>query len=344
MRTKSLALLLGSVSLALALPACRGATENQVEAAAEKESGINLAAMDKSVKPGDDFFLYANGTWFKDSEIPADRSSIGAFFITQQELEKRKDSLIAEIAKSNAAAGSNEAKLKDYRTAFLDQAAIDQRSLPSLKADIERFMTIADKKALASAIGTTIRADIDPLNATDLHSENLFGIFVTQSMSEPGRNVPYLLQGGIGLPERDYYLSSDAEMAKIRAAYRPFIVKMLAAAGLGDAEARAKRVYDLEAKIAAAHATIVEDRGQQQGEQSLVAGGLCEKGAWDGLERFLPGRPTIDRSDDGRLASRTDAQTQRAGRVRAARGVEGLAGLPPDHPVRTRPPDPDAQG
>ncbi len=77
-------------------------------------------------------------------------------------------------------------------------------------------------------------------------------------MSEPSKNVPYLLQGGIGLPDRDYYLSSDPEMAKIRDAYKPFIAKMLASAGLDNAEARAKRVYDLEAKIAAAHATIVE--------------------------------------------------------------------------------------
>jgi putative endopeptidase len=258
MRTKLIALLLASAGLAVTAAACRMGEENRQEATAETKSGINLAAMDKSVKPGDDFFLYANGSWFKNSEIPADRGSIGAFFVTQQELEKRKDALMAEIAKSDAAAGSNERKLKDYRTAFMDQAAIDQRTLPALKADIDRFMAIADKKALASAIGSTIRADIDPLNATDLHSENLFGVFVTQSMSQPNRNVPYLLQGGIGLPDRDYYLSSDAEMAKIRNAYRPFIARMLSHAGLDNAEARAKRVYDLEAKIAAAHATIVE--------------------------------------------------------------------------------------
>ena len=258
MRNPTIVMLLGSVSLALALPACRAATDNQVEQAETNKSGIDLAAMDKKVKPGDDFFRYANGSWYDKSEIPADRSSIGAFFVTQQELEKRKDALIADLAKSDAAAGSNERKLADYRTAFMDQAGIDQRTLPALKADIDRFMAIADKKALASAIGSTIRADIDPLNATDLHSENLFGIFVTQSMSEPGKNVPYLLQGGIGLEDRDYYLSSDPEMAKIRDAYRPFIAKMLASAGLDNAEARAKRVYDLEAKIAAAHATIVE--------------------------------------------------------------------------------------
>jgi predicted metalloendopeptidase len=258
MRTKLIALLLASAGIAVTIGACQLAQENQAEQAEGSTSGIDLAAMDKSVKPGDDFFRYANGAWYDKSEIPADRSSIGAFFVTQQELEKRKDALMADLAKSEAPAGSNERMLADYRTAFMDQGGLDQRTLPALKADINRFMAIADKKALASAIGSTIRADIDPLNVADLHSENLFGILVTQSMSEPTRNVPYLLQGGIGLEDRDYYLSSDAEMAKIRDAYRPFIAKMLASAGLDNAEARARRVYDLEAKIAAAHATIVE--------------------------------------------------------------------------------------
>jgi len=258
MRMKSIALLLGSVSLALALPACRAKTGNEVEAVEASKSGIDLAAMDRQVKPGDDFFSYANGTWFKNTEIPADRSSISSSFVTSQELEKRLDGLFNELAKSSAAPGSNERKLADYRAAFMDQAGIDRRTLPALKADIDRFMAIPDKRVLAGEIGGTIRADVDPLNATDLQAENLFGVFVTQSMSNPSKNVPYLLQGGLGLPDRDYYLSPDPEMAKIRDAYRPFIARMLASAGLDQAEARARRVYELERKIAAAHATIVE--------------------------------------------------------------------------------------
>jgi len=259
MRNKTILLLLGSASLAMTAVACKNAgNEATTEAVAGSASGINLAAMDKSVKPGDDFYAYANGTWMKTSEIPADRSSIGSFLITQQELEKRMDGLMADIGKSDAAAGTKERLLADYAKAYMDQAGMDARTLPALKADIAKFESIADKRALAAAIGGTVRADVDPLNATDLHTENLFGIFVTQSMANPSKNVPYLLQGGIGLPDRDYYLSSDAEMAKLRDAYRPFIAKMLASAGLDQAEARAKRVYDLENKIAAAHSTIVE--------------------------------------------------------------------------------------
>ena len=259
MRMKMIALLLGSASLALGTAACdRGAKDPQIEASASNPSGIDLKAMDKAVRPGDDFFAYANGNWVKTAEIPADRSSIGAFYITQQSLEKRMDGLFAALTKGDAKAGSNEGLIANYASAFSDQAGIDQRALPALKADIARFQAIADKRALAAAIGSTVRADVDPLNATDLHTENLFGIFVTSSLTDPSKNVPYLLQGGLGLPERDYYLSSTPEMAKIRDTYRPFIAKMLTSAGLDNGEVRAKRVYDLEAKIAAAQATIVE--------------------------------------------------------------------------------------
>src|SRR5678815_3403985 len=89
-------------------------------------------------------------------------------------------------------------------------------------------------------------------------TQNLFGVFVTQGLSTPGETLPYLLQGGLGLPEREYYLSSDPKMAAIRSKYRPYIAQLFTAAGMSDADARAQRVYDLEMKIARAHATREE--------------------------------------------------------------------------------------
>ena len=132
------------------------------------------------------------------------------------------DGLMGDLAQTDAAAGSNERKLADYAHAFMDQAGIEQRRLPALKADLGRIGAIADKKRAGAGVGATIRADVDPLNATNLQTENLFGVFVTQSMSDPSKNVPYLLQGGLGMPDRDYYLSADPEMAKIRDAYKPY--------------------------------------------------------------------------------------------------------------------------
>src|SRR5262249_18861540 len=98
-------------------------------------------------------------------------------------------------------------------------------------------------------------ADVDPLNATNFWTQNLFGIFVTQGLATPGEVLPYILQGGLGLPEREYYLSSDPHMAEIRTKYRAYIQQIFTLAGIDNAAARAQRVYDLEMKIARAHNT-----------------------------------------------------------------------------------------
>jgi predicted metalloendopeptidase len=249
--------LLVAIALTLALPACRQTGQTATQAAGA-EVGVDLAAMDKSVSPGDDFFSYANGSWVKNTEIPADRSSIGSFFTARQEVEKQNLDLINSLIKDNPSANTNEGRIVAYYKAFNDQAAIDRAGMAPVKADLDRFAAITDKQQLSEVLGSQIRADVDPFNATDFNTENLFGIFVTQGLATPGEVVPYILQGGIGLPDREYYLSGDKEMADIRAAYRPYIQQILSLAGYSDAAVRAQRVYDLEMKIARAHATREE--------------------------------------------------------------------------------------
>jgi putative endopeptidase len=243
---------------ALALAACNTNQANQAQhqAAPGSQLGIDLSWIDKSVAPGDDFDNYANGAWYKTAVIPADRSSIGTGYFVDQLAEKRLADLIHSIAGSNPAAATDEARIANYYAAYTNTNAIDQRGTAPLKPTLDRIAGIQDKQQLAQAIGSTVRADVDPLNATDLQTENLFGIFVTQAFAEPTKAVPYLMQGGIGLPDRDYYLSSDAEMAKIRAAYTPYVAKMLTLAGMPDAEARAQKIVALETKIASAQQSI----------------------------------------------------------------------------------------
>ena len=219
--------------------------------------GIAVAAMDKTVKPGDDFYGYANGGWMKTAEIPADRSSIGGFFIADQATEKNLASLIGEIVKSAPEAGSDAARVKAYYQAFLDTSAIDVAGLAPIKPELDAIAAIGDKQALASAIGATVRADVDPLNSTDFETENLFGVFVTQALAG-GEVMPYILQGGLGMPERSYYLEADEKMAAHRAAYKKYIADVLTAAGDPQAAVKAARIYDLEMKIAAAHASREE--------------------------------------------------------------------------------------
>lgn len=248
-------LLLSATALAGPVACKQVATGNEaaVEAKAGTAIGIDVAAMDKSVKPGDDFYAYANGNWDRTTKIPADRSSVGAFYEAFLSTEARNRALIDDIVKSNPKAGTDAARIADFYRAYSDTAAIDAAGMKPLKADLDRFAAITDTKGLSRVIGEQLRADVDPLNATDFNTENLFGIFVTQGLATPGVTLPYILQGGLGLPEREYYLSSDPKMAAIRTKYKAYIAQLLTDARIADASAKAARIYDLEMKIARAH-------------------------------------------------------------------------------------------
>jgi predicted metalloendopeptidase len=215
--------------------------------------GINEAAMDRSVKPGDDFYAYANGKWMENTSIPEDRSSTGAFLVAFESTEKHNNELIDELLKSSHPTGSDYVRIVDFYKAYTDTAAIDAAEMQPIQADLARYAAISDKKQLASVLGANMQADVDPLNSTDFFTENLFGIFVTQGLSTPGEVLPYILQGGIGLPEREYYLSPDPKMQEIRSAYQAYIETLLNTAGINGAADKAKRIYALESKIAAAH-------------------------------------------------------------------------------------------
>ncbi len=248
-------LLLSATALAGPVACKQVATGNEaaVEAKAGTAIGIDIAAMDKSVKPGDDFYAYANGNWDRTTKIPADRSSVGAFYEAFLSTEARNRTLIDDIVKSNPKPGTDAARIADFYRAYSDTAAIDAAGMKPVAADLARFAAITDTKMLSRVIGEQLRADVDPLNATDFNTENLFGIFVTQGLATPGVTLPYILQGGLGLPEREYYLSADPKMAAIRTKYQAYIAQLLTDAGIADASAKAARIYDLEMKIARAH-------------------------------------------------------------------------------------------
>ena len=253
------AFLLGTATLVLGPVACKQADSPATEtvASAGTALGIQPSWMDVAVKPGDDFNLYANGGWLKATAIPADRSNVGAHWIADQQLEKNLAALLADLESTKPEAGTDAARVKDYYDAFLDTAAIDKLGMTPIRGDLEKIAAIEDKTALARALGASVRADVDPFNATDFTTENLFGVFVTQALTG-GEVIPYVLQGGLGMPEREYYLSDDPSMAANRAAYRKYVADVFAAAGMSDAAARAQRVYDLEMKIAKAHASREE--------------------------------------------------------------------------------------
>ena len=241
-------------------PTDKAATPAAAEAAAAPGSGIDLAGIDKAVQPGDDFDEYANGAWKKATEIPADRASISTGFYVFEKAEKRLSDLIQGFDKANPAAGSNERKIADYYAAYMDEAGIEARGLAPLQPSLDKVAAIADAAGLSRYLGGQVRADTDPLNATNFYTENLFGLFVAQGLEDPSKNVGYLMQGGLGMPDREYYLAGDKDMAANRAAYQAYIADILELAGDADADKKAKAIFDLEMKIAKAHANVVDSQ------------------------------------------------------------------------------------
>jgi putative endopeptidase len=226
--------------------------------AAQHSAALDTAGMNRSVKPGDNFFEYANGTWLKDTEIPADRSSYGTGSILIDLTAKRTADLIQEAAKSNAPAGSEARKIGDYYASFMDSTAIDSAGLTPLKATLDSITAIRDRKDLAHFLGTTLRADVDAINATNFYTENLLGLWVAQDLDDPAHYSPFLLQGGLGMPDRSYYLDSSSAMAGIREKYQSHIAAMLDLAQVPDAQTKSAAIMGLETKIARAHVSREE--------------------------------------------------------------------------------------
>src|SRR6185437_7767291 len=226
---------------------------------ADTPHGLDMSAIDKSVAPGDDFYNYANGSWLKRTEIPADQSHWGAFNILNLEAQTRTRGLLENAAKTGAP-GTEARKVGDFYNAFMDEQAVEARGIAPLKSQLAAIDTIADKKALAHEIGATLRADVDPLNDTNFQTENLFGIWVAPGFSDSDHYTPYLLQGGLGIPSRDYYLGNSAKMKAVQDAYKKYVAAALKLANIADSDKKADAIFDLETKIAKAQESIVESQ------------------------------------------------------------------------------------
>jgi len=227
-----------------------------ITVAAAALHGIDVAGMDTAIKPGDDFFQYANGAWIKATPIPADRSSWGNSGILNEEAGERTRTLLEDAAKPDAAnVHPDVRKAAQFYTAYMNEAAIESRGLASIQPALQRIDGMTDRKSLATVLGSMLRADVDPLNATNFYTDRLFGLFVAQDLNDPSHNIGYLMQGGLGLPDREYYLGQDAQMNDLRTKYLAHVTAVLTMGQIADAQAKAQRIVDLENKIARAHAT-----------------------------------------------------------------------------------------
>lgn len=215
--------------------------------------------MDADVQPGDDFFSYANGGWLKATEIPAGKGKWSAGSEITEQTRQQVARLLDDAAA--APAGSDARKVADFRVAWLNEAAIEARGLAPLKPLLVRIDRIQSKAALTRFLGSELRADVDPMNLGVYDSLHLLGLAVQAGNHGEKDHVAYLLQGGLGLPDRELYLGADSRMQARRVEYQAAIGDVLARLGPDDrgpasiVAGKAEAVMALETAIARSHAT-----------------------------------------------------------------------------------------
>ena len=204
--------------------------------------GVELTAMDKSVQPGDDFYRYAGGTWMKTTQIPADRARWGAFGILGAKSEDDVRAALDEAAKGKPAAGSTAQKAVDYYRSYLDTTAIDARGIEPAKQDLAAIAACKTHEDIARLSGgPSFRANL-PIN-----------LAVMLDAKRPDVYIVAIGQGGLGMPDRDYYLKDDPKFADARAKYRTYVEGMLKLSGDAQASADADSIVAVEKRIAEIH-------------------------------------------------------------------------------------------
>jgi putative endopeptidase len=211
----------------------------------------NADEMDRSIKPGDDFYRYANGGWLKTATIPAGQSSYDTRAALTERTNQRVRDLIQEAAASHATKGSVAQKVGDYYASFIDEDGIQSKGLTPLADEMAAISGITNKASLSAYLGSTLNTEADGLTA---NADHVFGLWVNQGFTDSKHYLPHLLQGGLGMPDRDSYIDSSPNMAELRAQYRAHIAAILKLAGVADPETRAARVLTLEVGMARSHA------------------------------------------------------------------------------------------
>jgi predicted metalloendopeptidase len=207
--------------------------------------------MDNSIRPGDDFYRYANGGWLKANAIPVGQSSYDTRAIVAEKTSQQVQDLIQSAASANVTKGSVIQKVGDYYASFLDQDGIEAKGFSPLADEMARIAAITDKTSLSDYLGTTLNSEVEGVTA---NADHIFGIWINQGFKDPDHNLPHIWQGGLGMPDRDDYLDSSPKMAELRNQYQAHIKAILKLTRNADPENKAARILSLEIRIARAFA------------------------------------------------------------------------------------------
>ena len=239
--------------------------------------GFDTAAEDRSVKPGDDFNVYANGSWIRDTTIPGDRTSIGLFANLRALSDARTKAILEKAAASHALPTAPEGKLGAMYRSFMDVQTVESKGAKPLESDLNRLPAIGSREAMAEWMGHEFSG----------FQEAPFELDIAYDTARPNRNAVYLDQGGLGLPDRDYYL--DPQFAPKKAAYEAYAAQLLELAGWSDAKRKAAAIVSLETQIAAVSWTHADERDATKTNNPTTIAALAKAAPEFPWVRFLRG-------------------------------------------------------
>ena len=259
--------------------------------------GFDVAGMDRTTRAGDDFVTHTSGTYLKTLEIPADKTSFGMFTKLRDLSQERTRTIIEKAAASAGAPGSEAQKVGDFYASFMDEAAIEAKGIAPIKPELDKIAAIADKTQLAAMFGRFSRIGVS----------TPIGVGVGPDRKNPDAFQVGASQGGLGLPDRDYYLDmANPKFAEARAKYQAYVATLLGLSGFADAGARATAIIALETKIAATHWTRVERRQAEKTYNPVARADLDR--AYPGVDwgqlltnAGLEGQPVINMSTPSAL-------------------------------------------
>ncbi|MEN9932850.1 MAG: hypothetical protein RIS17_1423, partial [Pseudomonadota bacterium] len=237
--TRILLSLAACSALALSVPALAQEAPAPAPQMSFGSWGVDTTQIDPTIRPGDDFFAKVNGKWIASTPIPAERSSYGAFAMLDENAQADVRKLVEELVKANPAPGTAERRIVDSYQSYLDTAAIDAAGLAPARPWLDRIFAAKDLTQVATLFG-------EPGIPSPL------GAFVMVDEEQPDRYTVGFVGDGLGLPDRDYYLKTDAKSREIQQKYRDYLAFLLGKAGYADPANAAKAVYNLELGFAQA--------------------------------------------------------------------------------------------